>query len=539
MQAVPLKLPERKFAKYLAMIGTLIAMVMHISFGVYAGALWRDEVNTLEIAGMQSIHEMWHYLPFDSFPVLYFAFLRATGVMLDYSSDLHLRASGVLIGILILCSLWLNARSLRFAFPLISLALISLNPLVIRYADSIRAYGLGMFLILLSFATMWRLVEKVTPGRLAAALVSAVLSVQCLYHNSFILFAICIAGAAVCLRKRNYKVIPIILAIGFVSALSLLIYLPVIAQVQSTNYFWRVEFTADLFWKKLSETFAAPHEYGMWIWLALLILAAAAAAISFIKQRQTAVSLADFDLILYGSTAFLAGVLAYCGFLFHLSYLTQPWYYIVLLAFVAVTLESIIATLPRQWIVRSIITIIIIGMSLQPAWDALQLRQTNVDKIASYLNSEAKEGDLVLVNTWNYGISFQRYYDGKATVTTIPPVSDLRMHRMDLIHHQIRSNDPMSGVLETMFETLGAGRTVWLVGSLHFLPKDQKPVQWRSGEPGYYRAWSEQAAYLLQTHASVFMRIPLRSAQQVMHYENLSLFAFRSGQESDPPQTRQ
>ena len=77
-------------------------------------------------------------------------------------SDDALRVFGVSIGLLILGVIWLNARWLRLGFPLLSLALIASQSDVIRYGDSIRAYGLGIALMLLALGAMWRLVESFT-----------------------------------------------------------------------------------------------------------------------------------------------------------------------------------------------------------------------------------------------------------------------------------------------------------------------------------------------------------------------------------------
>ena len=89
--------------------------------------------------------------------------------------------------------------------------------MIIRYGDSIRAYGLGIALMLLALGAMWRLVESLTPGRAAIAALSAVLSVQCLYYNSILLLAICLGAASVTVRRRQVKNTVIVLMIGGIS----------------------------------------------------------------------------------------------------------------------------------------------------------------------------------------------------------------------------------------------------------------------------------------------------------------------------------
>ena len=67
-------------ARILAVIGTAVAIYLHILFAMNAGALWRDEVNSLEVATMRTFAEMWASLSFDSFrpcSLLFSAFSRA------------------------------------------------------------------------------------------------------------------------------------------------------------------------------------------------------------------------------------------------------------------------------------------------------------------------------------------------------------------------------------------------------------------------------------------------------------------------------
>ena len=63
-----------RIARILAVIGTLVAIYLHVLFGMNAGALWRDEVSTLEVATMRTFAEMWANLSFESFPALYLCY---------------------------------------------------------------------------------------------------------------------------------------------------------------------------------------------------------------------------------------------------------------------------------------------------------------------------------------------------------------------------------------------------------------------------------------------------------------------------------
>ena len=98
--------------------------------------------------------------------------------------------------------------------------------MIIRYGDSIRAYGLGIVLILLSLGAFWWLLESFTLPRALLAGALACLSVQALYYNAVLLFAICIGASAVTLRRGNSRK-PAAFSPSADRGLSLLPYLPI------------------------------------------------------------------------------------------------------------------------------------------------------------------------------------------------------------------------------------------------------------------------------------------------------------------------
>lgn len=527
------KIPVRKFAGGVALGSTLLSIYLHVLFGMHAGALWRDEVNSLEVATMRTLSEMWSNLCFDSFPALFFLVLRLVAGVPSTASDAALRVFGVSIGLLILGVVWLNSRWLRLGFPLLSLGLIGLNPMIIRYGDSIRGYGLGIALMLLVLGTMWRLIERFTPGRAAFAALSAVLSVQCLYYNSILLLAICLGAAAVTVRRRKLQETVIVLAIGGISAVTLLPYVPTMQRVHLWNFIWKAPFTAEELWR----TFGSRLEISVWIILFAGALLAGTWSLWRHKPSDTD-NPARTEPILFGLVTLVLGTAGYAGFIAVLGYLTQPWYYIALAAFAAPCLEMVLASVgpvDRSLLARVALTLAMVSISAYPAWRALHFRQTNVDVVAAQLQAQAAPGDLILINTWNYGISFRRYYHGLANYETIPPIADLRSHRVDLLKAQMMAPAPMAPVLQRMDETLRSGHTIWLIGSLNFVPPGKEPQSIAPGYDGpngwvggnFYAAWAEQAGFLVQTHAIDFSRVRVPLAQPVSRYENLPLSAIR------------
>ena len=529
------KIPAAKIAGGVALVSTCLVIGLHVVFGMRAGALWRDEVNSLELATVRTFSEMWTNLDYDSFPALFFLVLRPFAGVPASVSDAQLRAFGVVIGVLILGALWLNARVFRIGVPLVSVALVGFNPMVIRYGDSIRAYGLGTLLILLTLAAMWKVVESPTPRRVGLAALTALLSVQCLYYNAILLFAICLGAVAVSFRRRQPKCVILVLAIGAVAAISLLPYLPIIRRVGAWNFQFKAPISFAFLWGKLSETLASPVGAAVWAWVILFAFATVAGLWALRSDGQAAESR---DRLLFVWITLLVGTIGYAGFLRVLSYVTQPWYYVLFVVFAALCLDLLFASLRTgslPVLLRSAFALLFVGVAIFPAWRELQARQTNVDVIAAQLQSVAGPEDLILINTWNYGIPFRRYYRGPGSTATIPPMEDLRFHRCDLVKRQMMSPDPMAPVLQKMDETLRSGHTIWLIGGLNFVPPGKVPLVIPPGYDGpngwvggnFYETWATQAGFLVQSHALHFDRVRVPMAQLVIHYEDLPLSAIR------------
>ena len=105
--------------------------------GSRAGALWRDEVNTLQLAAWPSVREICDALQYDSFPVLSSLALPRLGSQpAGDETDFGLRAFGFTVGIAILAALWLDARLKGISVPLLSMPLFALSPA----GDSIRRF---------------------------------------------------------------------------------------------------------------------------------------------------------------------------------------------------------------------------------------------------------------------------------------------------------------------------------------------------------------------------------------------------------------
>jgi hypothetical protein len=347
------------------------------------------------------------------------------------------------------------------------------------------------------------------------------------------LLALCLGAAAVTMRRRQLKETVIVFSVGGISAVTLLPYVPTIQRVHLWNFIWKAPFTPEELWRTLGSRL----EIGVWFILFAGALLAGTWALSH-KNRADVADPAKTERTLFGLVTLVLGTAGYAAFISVLGYMTQPWYYIAFIAFAATCLEMVLASVgpgERSLLVRTVVTLGIMSISSFPAWRALHFRQTNVDIVAAQLQTEAAPGDLILINTCNYGISFRRYYHGQANYETIPPIADLRSHRVDLLKAQMMSPAPMAPVLQRMDETLQNGHTIWLVGTLNFVPPGKEPQVIAPGYDGpygwvggsFYVAWAEQAGFFVQTHAADFSRVRVPLGQPVSRYENLPLSAIR------------
>src|SRR5207253_2469437 len=94
------------------------------------------------------------------------------------------------------------------------------------------------------------------------------------------------------------------------------------------------------------------------------------------------------------------------------------------------------------------------------------MRMTNCDKIAIAVEQRASSEDLIIVTSFFYGVSFQRYYHGQASWLAVPPVADFSLHRWDLLREAMARPDPMPDLLSHAETVLRDGHRLFLVGKL-------------------------------------------------------------------------
>ena len=65
--------------------------------------------------------------------------------------------SWVCVGLFLLLAFWFASWTMRSGAPLLAVTLAGLNVTIIRAGDSLRGYGLGSALAVLTLAVIWRL----------------------------------------------------------------------------------------------------------------------------------------------------------------------------------------------------------------------------------------------------------------------------------------------------------------------------------------------------------------------------------------------
>jgi hypothetical protein len=467
MLACARSLPPRWLARTetaLALAATLVALALHVRLFLGAGPLWRDEINTVVVATQPTLSGVWDRLERESFPLLPYALLhgwRAGGLA---ETDGGFRGFGLIVGLAAIAALWWNQARARLAPPLLALVLFAIDPVVVRWGDSIRGYGLGEVAVLVTFPLVFEAVRHPRPLNVGLAALAATAAVQTVYQNSVLVFAIGVAAALVALRWKRPRRAALALGIGGVAALSLLPYVALMGRAREYRLVSVEGATpghlASVFWRALGPEIGVGWPGSV---LGAAWVGAVAAAIVAGTARRSA-SARRRALALYGLLVVLIAVPVELAFLLRLGFPTAPWYWLPLLALMAVSLEAALQIRsPTFRVGRLVLAAGLLVLVAPRAFAYVGLRQTNVDLAAAAV-AGAQPDDFVVVSPWFLAVSFNRYYKGAARWSTIPPLEDMTVHRTDLLARQLQAEDPMAPVVARVESTLRGGHRVYWVG---------------------------------------------------------------------------
>jgi len=533
---------DRLMAKeYFVAIGlSLLTVFLHAVFLVNAGGFWRDEANSIALSLKPSIMETWLALKVDSHPVLHILLLRFWAGVFG-PGDSSLRFLGFSIGLGIIASLWFKSRELGSRPPLMSLLLIGMSPVMVRSLDSARAYGIAAISTVVAFSVIWRAVQKPTPARMMVSSLMLVLSVQALYQSAVLVFAIGIGALSVALLRGGLKRASL-LAIPFcLSAISLL---PYTGHVREARNWWPL--ARNPLGSKLLPTFIdaiiSPTAWFMLLWAAVVTLAIIGSFQGLTRTRSGEENQEETErhFLLYCGITFMASIV--CVPLFFI-YMVGPisfqvWYYALPLVLAAVSAEPLVDHIMVKKRLRGLYVFVIAAsaiIALIPAARNLTMRMTSVDLAASIIEQKAGPNDFVIVNPWYYGVSFSRYYHGRAPWATFPALEDTAIHRYDLLKEKMKQPETISEDIAKIASTLQRGGIIWVVGQINSanqgrfvmpLPPAPLPKTGWSSAP-YIENWNSHLMSFLLSRAHQSAVVPLRSNQRINPLEAPQIAAFR------------
>ena len=527
----------------------LTVIMLHVALYQNSGAFWRDECSSILLADAPSWTEMWNGLPTDSFPALFVSLLRSWKLAGLGASDSGVRLLGILFSLGIMISVVWSCRSLGVKVPLLAVSLVCLNSSMLYYGSSIRAYGLAALLIVACFAVFWKLILRPGYGNCALAFFLATLSIHCNYQNCYLLFGIGTAAALISLRNRFWKRGIVVLAICGMAASTMGIYYQVILRTQrevvSISHF---QLSLATIAKGLGDTTSGGNLIVLAGWIALGVFLLVIASVAHGQSQRSTPKRWPPSPALYGVLAVVISALAGATFFKIHGMFPFNWHYLPFVALFGVAIDCGIqpSKASEWWIAPSKVAVacLLAGVSIMPAWNAAQLRRSNIDLIAATLERDATANDLILVNPFWLRPSFKKYYQGETRWYRIPvDPNEMGGAWQPGVGSSIRTmmscENSIRPTLALARETLRKGGRLWVVGGVQFLaPNEELPDLPPAPHPRYgwdnnvyTMLWSMHLGHFLQRHSTTANSIALPVPNQVDSRENLPLIVIEGWRE--------
>jgi hypothetical protein len=235
---------------------------------------------------------------------------------------------------------------------------------------------------------------------------------------------------------------------------------------------------------------------------------------------------------IYALVTWFGGLAIFALFFQSAGRIIQPWHIVPLIALLAASLDMVLAQPARWHAARLAIASAAAILTIPGAVATTGVRQTNVDLYATFLEQKAAPEDLIVVNPWFVGITFHRYYHGRAQWMTIPPIGDLRIHRYDELRARMMEREPLRPLQSAIEAALQAGHRVWVIGELPLAAEKPPPLPpaphpatgW--SDATYAIGWSMQVGNLLHAHVERAQRVQIPAGRPVNPYENVPMVMF-------------
>lgn len=497
---------------------TGVAIALQLTFVIHAGGLWRDEVNSVETASAASWSELWRRLEFESFPAGWILFLRSW-IQVAGASDSALRIAGLLGSVALVGAIWLAMRRLGRTVPLVSLALLAINPEVIRWSGSVRAWGAAAALALVAIVLLYEATRRPSRWRVILAAAVCAASVQCAYQNATVLVAVAMSAALPALRSRDWRRASVPMGIGAAALASLLPYAGTILRRRGWDGLNQVPLSAADLGARFLDVLAASGPLATIAWSALLAALVFALLSGRMRERDR-----------YAAAVLALSIALTATFYLYFHYPTRPWYFLSLVTVAAVCGELVVVE-RSIWMTRArvIVALVVVIAGLSPGFAGVTVPQTNMPAVAAAIAARASAGDLVIASPWYLGISLSRYYRGPAAIRTIPPLADVHVHRYDLVKGAMLDASALEPLLAEFQRVLTCGQRIWIVGPaearMPTIPHTQLPAPplertgWLSTP--YEWSWMCQTGSFLARHGAD--STPIELPERGGPYEDVSL----------------
>src|SRR5712692_149148 len=519
-----------KRAQWTVALALSITVVAMLSIrATHAGALWRDEAATLQLAQMPTLTDVAANFQHEAFPPPFPLTIRGYTALFG-ATDTSLRLFGFLVGVAFVAVAWFNSRAIADHSPVLVLALIGLNTNFLTWGTTVRGYGLGSVLLLLTLGLTVRAVTRPRATIACAAVGAAIASVHCLVNAVPVIAAMALSTFLVMAALRRWRRA---IVVCFSTAICALSFAPYLKSYLAND--WNIVMTYPATFSSLADKLRLTLEAQGSFMAALsyeivpLILIAGTWRLWSLRRQKASV---EFRLLLLLTIFGGLSILAYCAFLRLLSYPTQPWYYLALLAALAGAVDLVAGILARATCLRvAQLVLAIPALILLPFTLSRHIndRLTNIDSVAQTLQERVAAGDLVVVNPWYFAPSFFRYYEGLAQWITVPVLNERRIHRYDLVKSKMLGADPLREVRSAVRQTLESGNRVWIVGGAR-PPEENLPIsiqpapdpQFGWSAQAYSNIWSLQLGDFLGRHV-LLGAVVISPANDVSEIENVPL----------------
>jgi hypothetical protein len=466
-----------------------------------AGALWRDEAASLQLAQLPAVSDVAANFQHEAFPIPFPLLIRSYTAIFG-ASDASLRWFGFAVGVALIIAAWFNSRGDRG--PLLFLSLFGLNATFLLWGTSLRGYGIGCVFLILTLGFAAKAIRDPTIGNAIASTIAAIASLQFMINAVSLVMAIAAAAVLAFAIEKQFRRAAVVCICAMIAALS---FVPYLRSYLGADWNIVLKYPTDV--ASLSEKLhSALAGHGAAIfWYAAVAITMTTALWNWWWSRQKPSGDAQLSFFLICVVAL--SIFAYYAFLKILSYATRPWYYLPLLCAVAAAFDLTSGTLSRgHWFRVARLILAIAALSFLPfkLWNVAHERLTNIDVIARKLEEQAAPNDLIVLNPWHYAPSFYRYYHGATPWITVPMMSEHRVHRYDLMKSKMIETDPLSDVRAAIQQTLQWNHRVWIVGGARPLDPDMPRLGPAPnpyfGWAGYMSYWSMEIGSFLTKHAA-------------------------------------